>query len=402
MAIRAGRTGLISVFVIFVSAAVAARAYDPPSGDFSKRNAADIRLLTYNTHQVFIADPSKDAAFNRVLVAISPDIICFEEIITSVSTAQIATRLNTILPNPPNGWVTFAGLSDGFQRNVLASRWPLLMARTDTIPASSTRGLTLALVDLPNATYQKDIYLLGAHLKCCTSSGNEDVSRQRSADAFASWVGDARQAGGNISLPANTPMIGLGDFNLVGGPQPGQTIVTGNIIDNAAFGPDVKGDWDVTDLTDLAPTNPLNGTINTWPSTTVAPTSRLDRFFISDSVTTVATSFVFNTLSMNAAQLAVAGVQANDTTTNSTSDHLPIVMDVRFAVACACRGDVNQDGLVNGDDVQTFVGQLLAGANPLLSVQACASDLNRDGVLTSADADRLVTAILNGTCDPGP
>ena len=80
--------------------------------------------------------------------------------------------------------------------------------------------------------------------------GSEDASRQDSADAIANWLGDARgvtrPSGDNVTLPPDTPMINLGDFNLVGGPQPENTLITGDIQDEGTYGPDVKGDSNST------------------------------------------------------------------------------------------------------------------------------------------------------------
>ena len=93
---------------------------------------------------------------------------------------------------------------------MIASRFPLSMTRIDTIPASSTRGVTIALADLPDTDYDRDVYLLGVHLKCCGDpGGSEDASRQDSADAIANWLGDARgvsrPSGDQVTLPPDTP-----------------------------------------------------------------------------------------------------------------------------------------------------------------------------------------------------
>ncbi|MEZ6083622.1 MAG: hypothetical protein R3E58_06670 [Phycisphaerae bacterium] len=54
-------------------------------------------------------------------------------------------------------------------------------------------------------------------------------------------MGDARMPGGTSPPSPQTPMIVLGDLNLVGGPGPENTLTTGDIFDNVTFGPDVKG-----------------------------------------------------------------------------------------------------------------------------------------------------------------
>ncbi|MCB9850930.1 MAG: hypothetical protein H6817_09540 [Phycisphaerales bacterium] len=322
-------------------------AFDPLAGDFTREDPRDIRVMAYNHHGDFIDNPSADAEFNRIFVAIDPDIICMEEFPSNITAGTIAFRLNSIMPIGGNGWQIHLGLLAG-TRTVIASRFPLLLKRTDTIPASSTRGVTLALADLPDADYAVDVYLLGVHLKCCGNpGGSEDDSRQDSADAMANWMGDARgvsrPSGNNIVLPADTPMIALGDFNLVGGPQPEDTIVTGDIQSTGQYGSDVKGDWDNSNLTNLMPVDPFTGDTFTWQGSSSFPPSALDRMFYTDSVVTIANSFVLNTDTMSATALSVAGLQAGDTLPSNTSDHLPIVADLRLPAPPECTFDADCD-----------------------------------------------------------
>ncbi len=331
--------------------------FDPLNGDYTRDEPLDIRIVTYNHAGNFISDPSRNAAFHRILTALDPDIICFQEFSASVEAGEIVNRLNSLLPVPGGSWRVHFGLLGG-TRTVLASRYALLMTRTDTIPESSTRGVTMALVNLPTANYPVKIYIMGVHLKCCGDPGGpEDESRQRSADAIANWLGDARGAvrpsGDNIVLPANTPIINLGDFNLVGNPQPENTLLTGDIQDEATFGPDVKGDWDGSDMTDLKPTDPFTGYDFTWQGNHAYPPSRLDRFIYTDSVAYVANSFVLNSATMTPAARAALGLLAGDTLPQNSSDHLPIAMDLRLVVTLG-DGDFDADGDVDLADFAAF------------------------------------------------
>jgi len=422
----------------FVSAALLAAtafpalAFNPLVGDYSKENPLDIRIMAYNTHGDFIADATRDAAFNRIFVAINPDLICLEEIPSSITSSTMAARFNSILPIGGAGWQVHYGLLSG-TRNAIVSRFPLTLTRTDTIPASSTRGVTIALADLPNATYPVDVYLMGVHLKCCgTAGGSEDASRQRSADAIANWIADARggvrPSGNNVVLPVNTPMIVLGDFNMVGGPQIETTLLTGDIIDNATFGADVKGDWDVSDLTNLNPLDPFTSQNFTWQGSSSFDPSPLDRMMTTDSAFNAAHKFIFNTNTMTPAALAAAGVQAGDTLPASASDHLPIVVDLRIVDPCAAdsdgdgtnncldgcpndpariapglcgcnvpaavqgSGDVNRDTQLDGRDIDAFVREFLASTAP--SERACAADIDHSGTVNAADISPFVTVLL--------
>jgi endonuclease/exonuclease/phosphatase family metal-dependent hydrolase len=330
------RSSISSVFVLLICALPAA-AFDPTAGDYSRDNPLHIRLMAYNTQRNFISTPGSDDAFNRILVAIDPDVIVFEEIETNVAQSTMIARLNAVLPPASGSWQVQFGLSGGI-RSVLASRYPLADTRADTIPASATRGVTIGRIDLPDAIYADDIYVMGVHLKAFSGT-EEDALRQQSADAITNWLADARGVprpfGNNIVLPASTPMIVMGDFNLVGpSTQPELTLINGDIQNEVTYGPDVKGDWDNTDMGDLMPADPFTGDTDSWPSNTTNPFARLDRFIYTDSTTQVANSFILNTLNMNGAALAGTGLQSTDTTESSTADHLPIVMDIAVVQDC--------------------------------------------------------------------
>lgn len=349
-----------------IAVAVAAVAGDPPAGgppkadapagDLRKGDPLDVRVMSYNHHGDFMDDPAADAAFDRILAAVAPDVICFQEFDGDISAAQIAARLAAVLP-AAGGWHVHLGALAG-RRTVLASRYPLQLTRADTTPEAATRGVAIALVDLPDTDYPRDLYLLGVHLKCCgRPGGKEDASRQRSADAIANWLGDARgvarPGGDHVRLPGDTPIVVLGDFNFVGGPQPELTLRSGDVQDEQRYGPDVPGDWDATDLLDVAPADPFTGATFTWQGNRNFPPSRLDRFYVTDSAARVAASFVLNTDTMTPEALAAAGLLAGDTLPRTTSDHLPIVLDLRLAAACPA--DLTGDGRVDVSDLSLLL-----------------------------------------------
>jgi endonuclease/exonuclease/phosphatase family metal-dependent hydrolase len=320
---------IVRLLAVLIAVVIPAGSYAGGTGTFLDRGqATDIRVVSWNVQGNLIADGGADAAFARVLNALDPDVIVFEEISSNAVENALAGWLNSSIGNGP--WQTFGGISTGV-RTVIASRFPMTMQQADTTPASSTRGVTMALINLPSGTYDTDIYLMGVHLKCCGGTSEEE-SRQRSADAIAKWCGDIRTPGGSINLATNTPVIVIGDMNLVGGTQPATTMLTGDIIDNGTFGADIKGDWDVSNLTDLIPRDPNTNDADTWPSTS-SPSSRLDRSYFTDSVLVVPNDFVLNTNTMSAAQRAAAGLNANDTSESATADHLPIAMDLRLVPA---------------------------------------------------------------------
>ncbi len=383
---------LVTCLAIILAVAPA-WAFDPPAGDYAKDDPRDLRIVTYNTERNLISDPGRDAAFNRVLSVLNPDIICFQEFTEEISQTAIANRLNTVLPNT-GGWDVHLGMLGGI-RTVIASRFPLVATRIDTVPASSTRGVTIAQAVLPDDVYATDVYLLGVHLKCCGDpGGSEDESRQASADAIANWFADARGAvrpsGNHIVLLPQTPIITLGDFNLVGGPQPGDTLLTGDIQDETTYGPDIKGDWDSSDLTDAAPSDPFTGDTFTWQGSYWYPPSRLDRFIYTDSAATVANSFILNSQTMSALARSVTGLQYDDTDPDSTSDHLPVAVDLRLPALPDCIDDADcDDGIACTVDACT--------GTPAACVFTPADALCDDGFFCNGSE----TCVADSGCVPG-
>ena len=295
-----------------------------------KENPKSVRVMSYNMLWDGLFD--RPVHFRRMLRAINPDIICFQEVRSFAP--QVAAKLDAILPLPDSKWQAHEA-----RGTVLASRWPLSMRAADTVP-STRRGQAMALVDLPDAEYDVDLYVISAHFKCCGSEGSpEDERRQRQADANINWFRDLRQAGGHVDLPAGTPFLIAGDFNIVGGLQPLNTLLDGNIINEDIYGADSPADWDGSNLADLIPVHNAGPASYTWRSDgSVHAPGRLDFFIYTDSVMSVDKSYVLNTLDMAVVDLASHGLSKQDTL--QTSDHLPIVVDLTF-------GDTDDRGEVS-------------------------------------------------------
>ena len=60
------------------------------------------------------------------------------------------------------------------------------------------------------------------------------------------FIEAAKEPGGVLTLPAETPLVIVGDFNLVGDPQQLETLITGAIINDRLFGKGAAPDWDGT------------------------------------------------------------------------------------------------------------------------------------------------------------
>jgi endonuclease/exonuclease/phosphatase family metal-dependent hydrolase len=288
-----------------------------PVISLEKTNPDLVRLLSYNMLWDGLFD--RPEPFKRILRALSPDIICFQEV--NSSAADVAAQLDDILPLGESQWQAFKSRGP-----VIASRWPLSMQAADTIPTTD-RGQPMALVDLPDDRYDVDLYVISAHLKCCGSEGGpEDLRRQTQADANINWFRELRQPGGSVELPAGTPFVIAGDFNMVGGLQPLHTLLDGNIINEDIYGADSPPDWDGSDLTDLHPRHNAKAADFTWRSEgSPYPPGRLDFALYTDSVMCADKSFVLDTVDMDPAALTAHGLLRQDCA--DASDHLPLVVD---------------------------------------------------------------------------
>ncbi|MFQ5430091.1 MAG: hypothetical protein ACE5E1_07245, partial [Phycisphaerae bacterium] len=63
---------------------------------------------------------------------------------------------------------------------------------------------------------------------------------------------------------------------------------------------------------------------------------------------------------------------------------------------CTCKGDVNFDGSVDGQDIAGFMDQLLAPGDPTTQTAACAADLSGNLLIGMEDLPLMVNELLNG------
>jgi len=350
------------------------------TGTFIDRDqATDLRVVSYNVlwNTIFSdVDPTQAAKFERVVQAIDADIWNLQEIgpnndPSNPTDDDVVDLMNTIAPLP--GGATWYGHQAW--DNVIVSKYPLTMLATDTIPEPRSTSVAMALVDLPDAQFETDFYLMNTHFKCCGGVGSEeDDRRQEQADALVNWMRDARTPGGNVDLPVDTPMVVVGDLNIVGSFQPINTLVTGNIINEGVYGSDSPPDWDGSSLTDAHPLHNDSSNPNddyTWrnDNSPFGP-GRLDYIIYTDSVLDVGNQFVLNTAEMTAQDLATTGLQAGDVTLNLAQgvfDHLPLILDIR-PTNLPIPGDLDGDGFIGIADLNVVLGnwnQSVPPANPL-------------------------------------
>ncbi len=322
----------------------ALRPLGQPTGTFLDRAAPDVvRVVSYNVkwNSIF-PDVSADGAakFARLLPVLDPDVLALQEIglhpqergkagARARKAEDVVALLNVIAPLPGGGpWHAYQGGD-----NVLVSRFPLTQTRHDTEPEGERRQ-AIALVDLPDDRFKVDLYVMNNHFKCCDPEQN-DPRRQHQADAIASWIRDARQPGERIELPPRTPILVVGDLNIVGSPRPIETLLTGDVENDETYGPDTAPDWDDSALTDARPLHNGAGPDDwTWRDDNSGfQPGRLDFILYTDSVLEVLRAFALNTVTMTDADLKAAGLERGDVLKDAEGreyDHLPLVVDFRL------------------------------------------------------------------------
>ena len=365
----------------------------PSTGTFLDRPASDVRVVTFNVlwDSIFSrVNATRAEGFTRLAAALAPDVWAFQELSwgnPSSTGTELKSLLDTIQPIE-NGWNVFKSGA-----LAIASRWPITN-RTGNITPTGAKPVMAALVDLPDADFPVDLYLMNAHYKCCGDTTNDPL-RQRDSDAIVSWMRDARTPGGSVELPYATPMIVLGDLNIVGGQQPLLTLATGDIQDNARYGVDSLPDWDGSANTILDAThNAVAGAETyTWRNDTsqFAP-GRLDYMVYTDSVLAPTKGFVLNTNTMTEADLTATGLQPFDSLYDGDSgkyDHLPVVMDFRIQTAASLAVRVEIDA---GVSTQAEAGYVAIPLAPSLTKTGDGS-LMLDAINTYAGP----TSVLGGT-----
>ena len=298
-----------------VTVTIEAAAADDPAIPLAKIDPDHLRVAAFNVENNGLFEGgSRQSAFTRILNAIDADVWVLNEL-WDHGAAETASRVESLLP-------AGSGLSwDAVKRdsgNVVVSRYPIVDS-WEILPGSRLTG---ALIDLPSPD-TPDVLVIAAHFSCCTA----DFQRQEQADALVAFVRDAQTPGGDIDLPADTPIVAAGDFNLVGWRQQLETILSGDIQNEGAFGPDHAPDWDGSAFDLPLSTHTDQRVAHTWRNdfSSFYP-GILDFAFVTGSVVDLGRDYVLDTRTMRVDRLATFGLQADDS--ERASDHNPRVLDL--------------------------------------------------------------------------
>ncbi len=273
----------------------------------------DIRIMSQNVLHDGLYNEERSPAHARILRALDPDIVALQEMWQTSNQATIA-YLDSIMPLPGDqGW--YSTEMEGHV--VTASRFPIM--GNWTLWGHSGSRIMALLVQI-DADHQ--VLVMNCHWSCCGA----DENRQLQADTTIAFLRDAFSAGGQIDLSPNTPVVILGDMNLVGDSQQLTTLLTGDIQNEVEFGPDYPPDWDGSDLRDLCPVHLSERVAFSWQNEGEGYSpGRLDYIVYTDHVTEVRNNFILNTRTMTDEQLSANGLLRTDS--KVASDHLALVAD---------------------------------------------------------------------------
>ncbi len=276
-----------------------------------KKNAEDIRVLSYNVLRDNLFEASVKENYQRIFQAIKPDIIGLQEVYNN-SGADAAALIEQFSPSGSEEQWYHADVGND---NLMVSRFPITKQK-------AISGNAAYLLDLGG----QELLTIVAHPPCCSNNEN----RQREIDEFMAFVRDSK-AGQEFDIEKRTPIIVLGDMNLVGFSEQQKTLLTGDVVNEDSFGPDFNPDWDGTSFEDLKPQNPELPTTFTWYSSGSSfSAGRLDYIVYSDFVLQAVNGFSLHTPGMHPDSLQVYGLEADDTII--ASDHLPLVGDFELKV----------------------------------------------------------------------
>lgn len=279
---------------------------DYPDYFISKKDTSHIRFMSYNVLRDNLFEENPKENFRRIFQAVQPDIIGLQEIYehTAQETADI---IEEFLPTDRNETWYYAGAGND---NFVVSKYPV-------INSMSVSGNSAFLLELED----RNLLFIVMHPPCCSNNDG----RQNEFDDMMAFVRDS-QNGGGFDIEPETPIVILGDMNLVGLAQQQTTLLTGDILNEGFYGSDFNPDWDGTALEDASPYTTGVPASFTWYSegSSFSP-GRLDYIVYSGSVMEMQNSFALFTPALETDTLSKYGLEADDT--KIASDHLPLAAD---------------------------------------------------------------------------
>ena len=282
-----------------------------PAIALEKRDPSHLRILAYNVNNGMFRSERAEA-YRRILGAIQPDLLTFMEVRDNTSEQTVSMVAPLINPSMSGAWHHAKAGAEG---NVVMSPFPIRQVHQ--------LGNSGAFVLDATEEYATEMLVI----VLSAPSGRQNAARQHEFDMIMAFVRDAKSPGGEFDLEPNTPMVLIGDANLVGYAQQRRTLLAGDIVDTDQFGFAFAPDWDGSQFRDLMPVHTHAPLTFTWYGESFSP-GRLDYVVYSDAVVDVGNGFVLFTPGMPEAALSRYGLMRDDT--HTATDHLPVVADFVF------------------------------------------------------------------------
>jgi len=304
--------------------------------------AGNLRLITWNViRDAHLFSAANEARLQRVLRALDPDIIHFQELYTT-STGWMRNFLQQHLPPEPGAlWYVVKN-----HDCITASLLPITRFE-------SVDGNLVAEIDTTDRLGRR-LITLNAHTPCCDNVDGRLQESDRLMAVLQRWLTEARSAGAG-PLPA---VLSAGDFNTGGYARELLTLVNGDFASAGRedFHPDPAGG----PLAFATPRHILSADHYTWRALSSATNgTRLDYIFYSASSLHATKAFVLDTEYLDPATLAALRLDSADT---RLSDHLPVIFDFRSAQFTQTFGGRQPD--VNGWTDSPLLGLTQLNAYP--------------------------------------
>lgn len=441
--------------------------FDPAAGQLGKSHDTDLRVMTWNVRDsIASANPNKGDTFSawnlcaRIVAMLEPDVLLLQETgdnsgyplggngdsvnslglaidwfirggTDTVTGGTVGSYVQLFNPDLDYPHVFVSATGDGFNRNVILSRYPFADLNNDPFGVSQVsnffvqadtswfsdapggtggiRGVQFAEIDLPDSVYLGDVVVGNAHLKA-GGSGSDFNQREIAAKNIAYWIHFLYNGNGTGTpdpngfiptvddanttiLDENTPVIFGGDLNqTLSGFAPAEIIAWGPSFGGAADGTD-------RDQTDSTFDNARN--IYDSADGTTQGSSKLDYLIYQDSIAQVRRQFLYRTTFIpggfvqppelaDAASLPGATFSAIST---FASDHRPVIIDFMLPLAPVenCPQDVTGDDAVNTADLLVVLANFNTNDGSATRAEGDV-DGSEDGNVNTADLLAILAA----------
>lgn len=394
MSIHKCRPGWLTAIIVCATALPVAADWNPAAGQWGKSDPDDVRVMTFNILDGICSGASKAegstswCALARIVAAMQPDVLIIQEAgdnqgdhgsggVDSVANLQTTLELfihggtdpflggtvgayvQKYAPAFDLPYVWASSTSDGYNRNVILSRFPYAdlngdgISQRSDIPyvlldpavgyveaagAGGIRGVMVGELDLPDNVYAGDLLIENAHLKAGSAAEDHTdriLAAQRMAyhnDYLLNGAGTGiPDPNGKIIdapavtsiLPADTPVIFGGDWN-----EDEQTNGTKGpaewIASAATLGGTDGTDRDRTDATYDDARNPYNNQRYTTGSS-----KKYDYLCWQDSIASIRRAIIFNSIGLPTGWYPpeIVGYPTPASISTTASDHRPVFVD---------------------------------------------------------------------------